>query len=283
MSVIKTKKRKRLLITLLAVLIFLVSVFGILQLGCVYTEKSWEHWRPNYEQKDISGLLNKPELTDTEYTFLYRQTGLSQSAIDEMRCSQEGKQRILKIQKALFTDYKVTSDMFSIFTYMEEINGYTQLCALRDGDIIVTSTTRVSWWRYGHAAIVVDGENERIAESIAPGVKSRLDDAATFNNLANFMVLRPKVEQAKKTEIAQYVKENMLQVPYSLTTGILSKKYKEELTNSQCAHFVWYAYKKFGIDLDSNGGGLVKPQDIALSDKVEVVQVYGFDLDKLWS
>ena len=75
----------------------------------------------------------------------------------------------------------------------------------------------------------------------------------------------------------------MLGIPYRLTTGILSKKYKKTLTQSQCAHFVWYAYKKFGIDLDSNGGGLVKPQDIALSDKVDVVQVYGFDLDKLWS
>ena len=30
------------------------------------------------------------------------------------------------------------------------------------------------------------------------------------------------------------------------------------------------------------GGAIVKPQDIALSNQVEVVQAYGVDLDKLW-
>jgi uncharacterized protein YycO len=110
-----------------------------------------------------------------------------------------------------------------------------------------------------------------------------MDGAETFTDLANFLVLRPKLEQSVKTEIAQYVKENMLNVPYRLTTGIFTKKYDENFPNSQCAHFVWHAYKTFGVDLDSNGGAIVKPQDIALSDKVEVVQAYGFDLDKLWS
>ena len=74
----------------------------------------------------------------------------------------------------------------------------------------------------------------------------------------------------------------MLGVPYRLTTGVFSKKSPRNLKTSQCAHFVWYAYKKFGIDLDSNGGKVVKPQDIALSDKVELVQAYGFNLDTLW-
>ena len=45
---------------------------------------------------------------------------------------------------------------------------------------------------------------------------------------------------------------------------------------------VWYAYKKFGIDLDSTGGAVVKPRDIANSNQGEVVQAFGFDLDKLW-
>ena len=279
----KENRRKRWIFILCAMLIFFVSVFGVLQLGCLYTEKTWVHWRPDYERENIFAILDKTELTEADYDVLYRQTGLKKLAVDDMRFSPNGKQRILDIQTAFFADYRVESDLFNIFTYTEEIDGFTTLCSLKTGDIIVTSTTRVSWWRYGHAAIVVDGERGLIAESIAPGTKSRLDSASTFTNLANFLVLRPKAEQAVKTEIAQYVTENMLGVPYRLTTGILSKKYEKTLTYSQCAHFVWYAYKKFGIDLDSNGGGLVKPQDIALSDKVDVVQVYGFDLDKLWS
>ena len=283
MKMKENKKRKRWTFVLCAVLLFVVSVFGVLQLGCVYTEKTWEHWRPNYEKEDILPLLNKTELDEEDYEKLYRQTGLTKLAIDDMRFSDSGQQRILSIQTSLFTDYTVKTDCFALFTYMEEIDGYTTLCELKDGDIIVTSTTRVSWWRYGHAAIVVDGANARIAESLEPGTRSAIDSASAFSNLANFLVLRPKLEQSVKTELAQYVLNNMLDIPYRLTTGILSKKYSEEFTHSQCAHFVWYAYKKFGVDLDSNGGAIVKPQDMALSEYVEVVQAYGFDLDKLWS
>lgn len=282
MIIREIKKRKRWVFILCAILIFIVSVFGVLQLGCVYTEKTWTHWRPDYAKTDIAPILDKQELSDEDYEALYRQTGLTRLAVDDMRSSQEGKQRILKIQQALFTDYEVETRCFALFTYMEEIDGYTTLCSLKDGDIIVTSTTRVSWWRYGHAAIVVDGANARIAESLEPGAMSAMDSAETFTNVANFLVLRPKLEQSVKTKIAQYVKENMLNVPYRLTTGIFTKKYDKNFPNSQCAHFVWHAYKTFGVDLDSNGGAIVKPQDIALSNQVEVVQAYGFDLDKLW-
>ena len=82
----------------------------------------------------------------------------------------------------------------------------------------------------------------------------------------------------------EFAYNNLLGIPYRLATGILSKKYNpDKLKGTQCAHLVWYAYKKFGVDLDSNGGAIVKPQDMALSDKVEVVQAFGFYLDKLWS
>ena len=283
MALQKGKKWKRWCFALCALLLFVVSAFGVLQLGCLYTEKSWTHWRPDYAQIELSTILGKETLTEEDYGTLYKQTGLTKLAIDDMRFTQEGKQRILAIQKALFTDYTVKTKCFAIFTYMEEIDGYTTLCSLKDGDIIVTSTTRVSWWRYGHAALVVDGANARIAESLEPGAVSSMDSANTFTDLANFLVLRPKVEQSVKAELVQYVKDNMLNVPYRLTTGILTKKYDENFPNSQCAHFVWHAYKTFGFDLDSNGGAIVKPQDIALSEYVEVVQAYGFDLDTLWS
>ena len=268
---------------LVAFLSFFVGVLGILQLGCVYTEKSWTNWYPDYEKEDITGLLEKESLSDEEYGFLYRQTGLTRLAVDDMRKSSAGKSRILKIQEVFFTDYTVKSRVFAPFTYMEEINGYATLCKLKDGDIILSASTRVSWWRYGHAAIVVDGEAARIAEAISPGTVSRLADAASFTYTANFLVLRPKADAQLKAQLAEYVKAELLGVPYRLTTGVFSKKFPKTLKSSQCAHFVWYAYKKFGIDLDSNGGKVVKPQDIALSDKVELVQAYGFDLNKLWS
>ena len=45
---------------------------------------------------------------------------------------------------------------------------------------------------------------------------------------------------------------------------------------------VWYAYQKFGLDLDGNGGALVLPFDLANSSQMELVQVFGFDPDRLW-
>lgn len=279
----KAKKWRKWAAIVCAVLVFAAAVFGVLQLGCVYTEKTWEHWRPSYEKVDIQTLLEKEILSANEYELLYRQTGLTKIAVDDMRNSAEGRTRILKIQEGFFTDYTVKNKLFNIFTYIEKIDGVMRFAYLQDGDIIVSSTTRVSWWRYGHAAIVINAQTGTIAEAIAPGTKSKTNSISTFNDLANFIILRPKVDEQTKKEIVDYVSGEMIGVPYRLTTGIFTKKFQEKLTASQCAHFVWYAYKKFGIDLDSTGGRVVKPQDMARSENVEVVQAFGFDLDKLWS
>ncbi len=279
----KISKHRRWLAVLCGVLIFVVGVLGVLQLGCLYTEKTFKYWYPNYEKKKIDALLEKESLTEEEYDLLYRQTGLTKLGIDDMRKTEEGRGKILRIQKAFFTDFKVIRTLFNPFTYMDEIDGLTTICDVKDGDILVTATTRVSWWQYGHAAIVIDGENNRLAESIGPGSVSEISHVNVFNFIANFMVLRPKVDENIKKQVANFVKTEMIGLPYSYTAGIFSKKYEENIKSSQCAHFVWYAYKKFGIDLDSNGGRLVKPQDIALSNQVELVQAFGYDLDKLWS
>ncbi len=277
------RRRRRWIAVLCAAFSFVVAAFVALQLGCVYTEKTWDYWQPDYAKVEIEPLLNKVELSGEDYELLYRQTGLTKLTIDDMRSDELGREQILRIQQSFFAKYPIKSRLFNIFTYMDETDGFAQLCNLKDGDIILSATTRVSWWRYGHAAIVVDGELGTIAEAIAPGTKSKLNNATCFRNMANFIVLRPKADDKLKEEIVNYVSAEMLGIPYRLTTGIFTKKYQEELNVSQCAHFVWYAYKKFGIDLDSTGGMVVKPQDIALSNQVEVVQVYGFDLDKLWS
>ncbi|MCI8790350.1 MAG: hypothetical protein HFH92_14885 [Lachnospiraceae bacterium] len=44
---------------------------------------------------------------------------------------------------------------------------------------------------------------------------------------------------------------------------------------TQCAHLVWYAYRNFGYDLDSDGGFVVTPDDLYHSDLLELVQIYG--------
>ncbi len=279
----KSKGRKWLAV-LLGVLIFVASVLLFFQAGCWYTAATWEDWYPDYEKADIRLILDKVELTEEDYETLYRQTGLTKLAVDDMRNNVGGKERILDIQTAMFSDNQMKSRRFAPFTYMDElVSTRAVVCDAQDGDIIVSATTRVSWWRYGHTAIVVDGKNGIIAECASPGSVSDTASIKVYRDFANFLVLRPKVDVAVKKEIVEYIKSDMMGIKYNLTVGLFSKKFPEEITSTQCAHFVWYAYKKFGVDLDSNGGWLIKGQDIALSDKVELVQAFGFDLDTLWS
>jgi len=278
----KTEKKrgKRALIILLSILLFVGAVLGFLQIGCVYADKSWTHFYPDYEMMDLEPILNKPNLSNEDYETLYRQTGLTKLGIDGLRSSPD---RILSIQKYFFKKQTIYVDHFNPFTYAEEIHDIIPMAKLEDGDILVTSTTRVSWLRYGHAALVVDGKNSLVVESISPGATSTFNSASDFSRLANFMVLRPKVDVETKAKIVEYAQTELLDIPYRFTVGIFYKKFPEDIKVSQCAHLVWYAYKKFGYDLDSTGGGIVKPQDMALSEHVDVVQAYGFNLDTLWS
>lgn len=280
----KTKKRlKIILIVCISLIFFAGSVLGVLCWGVAYTAKHWEYFRPTYEKINIDPLLKKQERTEEDYRTLYEQTGLTRLGIDGL-LEDNNTYQIKRIQDAFFKDYEVYPDHFAAFTYIEEIQADIPFAALEDGDIIVSATTRVSWWRYGHAALVVDGEQGLIAESTSPGTISRITSITVFDSLANFMILRPNFSQEIKAEVVRYAKENLIGLPYDMFAGILSSKYSgQQPKGLQCAHLVWYAYRNFGMELDSTGGAVVKPQDMALSPHVELVQNFGFDLDKLWS
>lgn len=276
------KPRKRLRALLLCIVVFVGGILGAFQLGVVYTDSTWERWCPDYAKVNVLPVLQKQTLTDEDYDLLYHQTGLSKTAIDDMRVKKGGIDRILEIQTSFFTDYEMNTYWFAPFTYMDEIKGFATMCDLKDGDIIVSSTTRVSWWRYGHSALVSNGEKQELVESIGPGIKSKKTSAHDFTYLGTFLVLRPKIDEQVKQQVANYAKKHLLGLTYRFSIGLFSPKYVDDIRITQCAHLVWYAYKKFGFDLDSNGGWLVKPQDMALSKHVEVVQTFGFNPDTLW-
>ena len=284
---VRRKKRKRIWISvtcvICSVVLLFVGVLSAFQIGCWYNQRTLRFWTPDYERVDISELLQKETLTDEEYELLYRQTGLTKLGIDGLL--EDGNiNQILKIQDFFFTKQEVIIERFNPFTYDETIDAHAPMAKLENGDILVTATTRVSWWRYGHAALVVDGAACMTVESIAPGTVSQLNAASEFDFLADFMILRPKFDAEFKNQVATFARENLIGIPYRFSVGVLSKKFNpDEIKASQCAHLVWYAYRKFGVDLDSDGKGIVKPQDMALSEHVEVVQAYGFDLDTLWS
>lgn len=281
----KEKKRiniKRRLAIALAVFFGLLSVFFTVCVGTPIQLEIWEYWQPDYEKKEITSLLEKAERTKEDYEILYRQTGLSALGIEDFLLEEKGVAKIKKVQDYFFSGPERAGRYASPVMYMDETSTYATIAPLQDGDILVTATTIVSWWRVGHSALVVDGKGRMLLESIGVGSVSEYNNAVVFENLANFILLRPKADKETKAKVVAYAKENLVGLPYFAPIGALSKKYPDKIKNTQCAHLIWYAYKRFGVDLDGNGGSMVFPKDIANSKQVEVVQVYGFDLERLW-
>lgn len=274
------KVLKRIAVILLALFSFVLIFVGVAELGAYSADVSWRHFRPDYEKKNISQLLTKADRTESDYEELYRQTGLTKIAIDD--CIAKGRaDYILEIQDAFFETPQVYKTCFAPFTYIETLDRTIPIAPLQDGDILLSASMRCSFFRYGHSALVVDGEYAQILELADFSKNSEINSATVFSNLASFMVLRPKVSAEIKSQVVASAKQDLLGIKYSLTAGIFGDKYQERPSVSQCAHLVWTAYKRYGIDLDGDGGAVVKPKDF-LSSSVEVVQVYGFDLEELW-
>ncbi len=283
----KTEKRrnrkKRIAAIVLAIVLFFAVVAGGLQIGCVVAEKTWVHWRPGYAKTDITAILRKEEKTEDDYAILYAQTGLTKLGVDDL-LAEADLDKILTIQDFYFRKNPVYSDNFAPFTYTEKTREQAELTTLKNGDILVSARMRVSFLRFGHSALVIDGENGMVVEAVSPGAVSEFASVNTFLESASFMVLRPKTDAATREAVAAFAKQRLVNIPYKVTTGIFTKKYDPNtIKASHCSHLVWYAYKKFGIDLDSTGGLVVTPRDMARSDKVEVVQIYGFHPQKLWN
>lgn len=276
----KRGKAFRTLCVLAAVLLFLCAAIGVLQLGAV-TNLAKTPWYPSYEKENILPLLQKSERTEEEYRTLQRQTGLTKLGIDGLlQIGAVGK--IQDIQAYYFKRQETKRNKIAPFSYMETVEKGAQFAALENGDILLTPSVFVSWFRYGHSALVVNAAKGEILEAYEPGSTSSVSFLSTLRYAA-FIIVRPKTEKAVREAAAEFARESLLDIPYSLTAGIFGKKFDETgLKKTQCTHIVWYAYRKFGVDIDGNGGKIVKPPDILLSREVEIVQIYGVDPDELW-
>ncbi|MDE5722444.1 MAG: hypothetical protein K2I30_06900 [Clostridia bacterium] len=268
-------------------LIVCLSIVGALLLFCLGLQIAFtvadgiECWRPDYEQLSEEEMLQLIENED--YDALYRQTGLTQTGIKRALAKGErGIERILEIQDDFFAEHKVENDFFAPFVCTDFIEKQITNIYLEDGDILVTSSTHLSGWRMGHAGLVTNSSLSQVLQANAIGSTSNIGTVGDFTTRVNFMVLSPKnVDGQTKAKVAEAAEKNLQGKVYDPTAGVFSSKNKCERT--QCAHIVWYAYKSYaGIDIDGNGGLVVTPKNIANSPEMELVQVFGFDIDKLW-
>lgn len=286
-------KPKRIVSKRIIALILCAVILSIILITCLSMQFAFVHadkiqcFKPDAAAKiDISGILDTWTATDglsseEDYDKIYLQTGLTKIGVDRVM-REGGRKKMLTIQRDFFAEHKVINDWFAPYICTDRLQGKGIECApLENGDILVTSSTHIGSWRMGHAGIVTSGRLGRVLQATAYGETSYNGYTTDFSTRVNFMILTPKNKEIA-AKAAAFANENLLDLHYDVTVGILSKKNPKTIKNTQCAHLVWYAFKQFGIDLDSDGGPLVTPKDIANSDELELVQVFGIDPKKLW-
>lgn len=280
---------RRIAFVLLAVLFGIIAFLALLCAALLIADAAVDasaRVLPSYAREDIAQLLEQESWSESDYETLYLQTGLGRAALDEMKDDPES---ILTFQDALFYDGELAHEEVAVTTKRDifaDTRYRAPMVDLQDGDVLITSTCHSFGWRNGHAALVVNGTNGSLLESVSLGIPSTITAYGSdwFCYGTNFMVLRLKdAGEEARAEIAQTARERLYNVPYSLTVGFLSPKDQGETPQgTHCSHLVWQAYHYFGYDIDSDGGPLCTAQDIARSDLFEVVQVFGFDPVKLW-
>lgn len=299
---IKTKAKKRLtrraaaLIAVASFVLFVALAFFGLWLGFRIVHAKIDVWLPNYaaaDEDELKAVYFKEVLTESDYRYLLEQTGLTKVGIDRARAHESGWERVRQIHADYFKKPEVVYGVTAPFVCADLIDFTVTNIYLETGDILVTTSDHFSGSRLGHASIVVDPLSANslymATQIFAPNRYGTIDE---FTTRIDFAILRVKPEYLGGEDgsyaenlqrVADYVIDNMQGVKYGLTTGIFTKK--NSLARSQCAHLVWYAYKHFddenggeyNLDLDSNGGMVVVPDEIAMSKYVEPVQIFGFN------
>lgn len=239
-------------------------------------QSSGTGWTVVYEK-----LENGDTLTEKDYDLIFSQTGLGKPAVDVLTDNPEKIEEYREYYLA-DKDYScVREGVFACHEYITDTDGNAiqnlPFANLQNGDIIITLSIHSLGWRHGHAAIVVDAEKGTTAQAVMLGEKSAFGHIGDWRNFPLVAVLRPKnVSSEIIDEVVAFTEEKLIGIDYSLMSGIFSGRDENTVpTTTHCAHYVWYAYKCFGIDIDSNGGRIVTPKEILNSDKLEVVQVYG--------
>lgn len=246
------------------------------------------HSGPQINKTDIHLWVQRRELPAPLNYHLAKQTGVNTDVVKRLLAENKGFS-LLSLQAAYFAQVRTVDEPSSPLTVSEylvdEDGDYskgTQFADIRKGDILITKNSRFLGWRNGHVGLVVDVKKGLVLEALMLGVNTKLCYLSKWETLPSFQVLRLKegINSSPLENIcfswlvAEYAAEHLVDIPYSLLAGINRKELT--INDTHCAHLIWYAYKQFGIDLDSDGGIIVTPEDIRRSPYLEVIQSYGY-------
>lgn len=273
------------------------------------------HVGPDYLRKDLTEALQIIERTAQAVNgqadagrgmreaaagqLIFQQTGLSPWTAF-LLISQGRAEAVLAAQEKFFREASVSCEPNTIISREERLvdseGNMTKgmpIWGVEDGDILITFCSHTFGWRNGHAAIVIDAEKRLTLEAQVMGSPSQILPLDRWEYYPSFAVLRIRdVDADTRRAIAAYAAESLADIPYRLTAGLGDmgrKSLKQELpetgeslqpSGTQCAHLVWYAYERFGFNLDSDGGRIVTPRDLYDSPLLETIQIYGLDRDR---
>ncbi len=262
-------------------LIILMLIASVLTIRHIYFLNT-AFYIPDYKAEDISHLLTKKELTDSDYSTIFINTGVSPAAARELILEKQSN-ILTQLNKLYFKkpEYDKNYICFPFTIEERNVNQHTPIVNLKKGDILVTFNTATLDWRHGHIGLVTDKNGVIMLEHMAIGDTSCLTHTSSWVDYPAFAVLRyPDFQVASAA--ADYAIANLIDIKYSVFAGIIKKDKSGDkaVDSSHCSHIVWQAYKSAGVDIDSNGGLVVTPKDIALCDKLKVVQIYGINPQK---
>lgn len=258
--------------------LFVIYSFAAAYVSSLFYIEELAYYAPAAEKRDLGEIVRKSScdvLTEEDYEFIYGQTGLGRSAVQSL----SSLERLYDYQESYFSEIDFKCKANSPISYEERLqSGRILLAPLEDGDILVTNASHVFSWRNGHAAIVTNADEGTTLEAVVIGTNSKPQSISKWTGYPNFAVLRLKgADRETRAEIAAAAAEHLDDVPYNVFIGLYPMKYSNisSVGGTQCAHLVWLAYAAYGYDIDSNGGLIVTPKDIAESKLFEIVQIYG--------
>ena len=303
----RKKLSRRIVALIVAGAILITLLFTVLGFFIAFwvSDAHVQTWVPDYEmisEEQLKSIYDKDELSDDDYRILYEQTGLTRIGVERARAKATGFATVKRIQQSFFKERGKQKELYAPLICTDYLSNdeYAEMIYLERGDILVTSSTHFAGFRIGHAAISTSTTG-RIFQSNQVGQSNGYSTASgMFANRINFMVLRinPKCFSESGTadesyydnldRATRFIETQFANVPYNIFMGTFIKK--DSIKGTNCAHLVWYGFKhfddenggRFNIDLDSNGRPLVVPKNISESEYVEVVQIFGFNPQKMY-
>lgn len=275
------KNRYKKFLVILLVFVIIVNVIEkISEIG--------DYYIVDYEKKDINEILLEG-IDEEEYITLKEQTGLGKEAVKEILKKDDAISILNNFQQQNFAQYNVECEyMFFPVTKGESLKDNTgsevklNIPEIKNGDIFFTQSTHTLFFRHGHVGLVTNADSSEVLEAMMLGTNSMYNRVSAWRNYPTLAILRPKnLSEEEIKAVIDYAKENLFDIEYSLTAGIFDDdENPHEISSTHCSHLVWHAYMSAGINIDSNRGRIVLPEDFLKSDELEIVWSYGINATK---